>query len=231
MDYSHTIPNNDTHQPDFPSEKDLRTRRRKWPLNLNPRTYLQENVCDDTLVEVELLLLAFATGIQDAATYPDYLCFASNQTGNTVLLAVSAARLAPAEGSMPNVANTLMSLGMFIAGALIFGQIGNLLGCRRRSWLLLSNFLQTAMVFAATALQYAYPILVEGGHALAVIALLAFASGGQVAMARGLKITEITTAMATAVCSIISANDGLHWTDSFSGVCRFIYRPESISKG
>lgn len=58
------------------------------------------------------------------------------------------------------------------------------------------------MVFAAVGMQYRFGISVAGesrlGIDLAVIALLAFSSGGQVAMARALQMTEITTAMATA---------------------------------
>lgn len=33
------------------------------------------------LLELNLLLLALAIGIQDAVSYPDFQCFASNQTG------------------------------------------------------------------------------------------------------------------------------------------------------
>lgn len=35
-------------------------------------------------------MLSFATGIQDAIAYPDFSCFASNQTGNTIILAIGA---------------------------------------------------------------------------------------------------------------------------------------------
>lgn len=78
------------------------------------------------------------------------------------------------------------------------GQIGNHVGVRRRLWLLTSNLIQTSLVFAAVAIQYSFPIQRDGPAAMVVIALLAFSSGGQVAMSRSLKITEITTAMATA---------------------------------
>lgn len=40
--------------------------------------YLQEDIREDLTLEVELLILSFATGIQDAAAWPDYSCFASN---------------------------------------------------------------------------------------------------------------------------------------------------------
>ncbi|TKA63072.1 hypothetical protein B0A49_08139 [Cryomyces minteri] len=161
----------------------------------NLSSFLTRNVCEDALLESELLLLAFATGIQDGTTYPDFLCFASNQTGNSVLLAVGLTRL----GGVPiNLSNVGVSLSLFIAGGWIMGQLGNAFGCRRRLWLLVSSLLQTAMVFAAAGIIYRLGVAETGPVALGVIALLAFSSGDQVAMARSLKIMEITTAMATA---------------------------------
>ncbi|KAL2356380.1 hypothetical protein BJ546DRAFT_512978 [Cryomyces antarcticus] len=174
----------------------LRGTRLDRPLRKrNEPSFLTRNVREDAFLESELLLLAFATGIQDGTTYPDFLCFASNQTGNSVLLAVGLTKL----GRAPiNLSNVGVSLSLFIAGGWIMGQLGNAFGCRRRLWLLASSLLQTAMVFAAAGILYRLEVAETGPVALGVIALLAFSSGGQVAMARSLKITEITTAMATA---------------------------------
>ncbi|ATZ56056.1 hypothetical protein BCIN_12g05930 [Botrytis cinerea B05.10] len=160
------------------------------------KQFLQTVVRDDLLIECQLLLLSFSIGIQDAASFPDYHCFASNQTGNTVLLAAGAAKLT----ALFSLSNIGTSLSMFVLGAFLLGQLGNHLGPRKRWWLILTSVFQTALVFAAAALQYSGPNPVEatGPTALAVLSLLAFSSGAQVAMARGLQITEITTAMATA---------------------------------
>lgn len=68
------------------------------------------------LIEIELLVLSFSTGIQDATSFPDYCCFASNQTGNTVFLAVAAAGL---EGGSFNTQNIGVSLGVFLASCFI----------------------------------------------------------------------------------------------------------------
>jgi len=78
--------------------------------------------------------------------------------------------------------------------------VGNYFGPRKRWWLILTSIVQTIFVFCGAGIQYAGPSpLPDSGPAvLAVIFLLAFSSGAQVAMARGLEITEITTAMATA---------------------------------
>ena len=147
------------------------------------------------LVETELLLLTFTTGMQDAVSFPDFHCFASNQTGNTVLLATVVAGLTGILVPLPNIG---VSLAMFLAGGLIMGQIGNIVGRRRRLWLLLSSTLQTAMVFEASAIQSLNDEHGRKSYDIGVIALLAFSAGAQVAMGRGMEMPEITTAMATA---------------------------------
>lgn len=88
--------------------------------------------------------------------------------------------------------NTAISLSFFLAGAYLTGQLSHLVGPRRRLWLILSNALQTVFVLAAAALQY-----VHGAQPYS-LALLAFASGSQVVQSRSLRMTEISTAMATA---------------------------------
>ncbi|KAJ5152991.1 uncharacterized protein N7482_009469 [Penicillium canariense] len=157
--------------------------------------FFMEDIREDLLLECELLLLSFATGIQDAAAWPDYTCFASNQTGNTLFLAIGVAGLTNNAYSFPNIG---VSLSLFVAGGLVMGQLGNYVGVRRRLWLLISNLIQTTLVFCALIIQYSWPIRRDGPAAMAVIACLAFSGGAQVAMSRSLKMTEITTAMATA---------------------------------
>jgi uncharacterized membrane protein YoaK (UPF0700 family) len=158
-------------------------------------THLNEPIRDDIYVELQLLVLAFSTGIQDASTYPDYLCFASNQTGNTVLLAIGLSGLVTDAFDIDNIA---VSLGFFLLGAWVAGQFGNVVGPRRRIWLIVSSIIQTAMVWATAVIQYCTVYERTGLRAFLVLGLLAFSASSQVAMARGLKITEITTAMATA---------------------------------
>lgn len=159
-------------------------------------TFFQD-VADDTYIEAQLLALALAAGINDAATFPDYHLFVSNQTGNTALLGVGALGLSPDIVILPNVG---MSLGLFIAAGLIFGQVGDRVGPRHKVWLITTNILQTALMYAAAALRKWLPNAHshEGPSALDVIALLAFASGGQVAMARTVNLPQIPTAMVTS---------------------------------
>lgn len=158
-------------------------------------SYLHDEIPDNAWLEAQLYVLAFATGMQDATTFPDYRCFASNQTGNTILLAVGALSLG---GGIFRLSSIAVSLTLFIAGVAISGQLGNYFGVRKRWWLLTSLLLQTLLVSAAAALQYRFGVKADGLLASLIIALLAFVGGAQVAMVRSLKITEITTAMATA---------------------------------
>lgn len=170
------------------------------------REFLNEDIQEDFLLESELILLSFATGIQDAASWADYGCFASNQTGNMLFLAIGAANIQGASYSLSHVG---ISLGSFVAGGLLMGQLGNLVGVRRRLWMIASSLFQTALVFAAAAIQYALDTRKDAPAALAVIFLLAFSSGAQVALGRSLKITDITTAMATAAFIDIAIDPGL----------------------
>ncbi|KAL2122877.1 hypothetical protein VTJ04DRAFT_3332 [Mycothermus thermophilus] len=179
-------------------------------------TYLNEEVRVSVLAELELLILTFCIGLQDAVSFPDFHCFASNQTGNTVFL-VLAIVLPEADGTIFETSNIGVALGFFLLAAMLTGQLGHRVGPRRRGWLILCNLLQTCLVFAAAALQHiqeqtrrnnnksSSAVLSSSENeqpntatTLWAIGLLATAAGGQVVLSRALRMTEITTAMATA---------------------------------
>ncbi len=157
--------------------------------------HLSKDLAPDVLLETELMILALAAGINDAMTFPDYGVFASNQTGNTALLAVGALRVAPEKVNLTNVG---ISLGLFIIGGTILGQLGHVVGRTRRWWLITTNILQTCLILGAAALRHWVAITKESRYRYVVISLIAFASGGQVAMARTVNVPEITTAMVTS---------------------------------
>lgn len=71
--------------------------------------------------------------------------------------------------------------------------------------------MQTALVLVATGLDYALEDVstFDSTHGRIVIGLLAFASGGQLAMVRGLKVADITTATATAAYVDIFIDPGI----------------------
>ena len=133
----------------------------------------------------------------DAISFPDFHCFTSNQTGNTVFLALALV-MPDATQEMFVTANIGVALGFFLAGGWLTGQLSHFVGPRCRLWLMICNFLQTCLVFAAAAIQYTHGVNLETGMTLVTMGLLAFASGSQVVQSRSLNMTEISTAMATA---------------------------------
>jgi uncharacterized membrane protein YoaK (UPF0700 family) len=141
--------------------------------------------------------LPILTSVLDAISFPDFHCFASNQTGNTVFLALALV-FPEARGEMFITANIGVALGFFLAGGWLTGQLSHIIGPRCRLWLIICNFIQSCLVFAAAAIQYVHGTDLDGDTALYVIGLLAFASGSQVVQSRSLAMTEISTAMATA---------------------------------
>ncbi|KAI8946914.1 hypothetical protein F4801DRAFT_562762 [Xylaria longipes] len=159
--------------------------------------HMLEDVRPSGFVEFELVLLTFFTGIQDAISFPDFHCFASNQTGNTVFLFVALV-LPWLDGDQFYVPNIGAALGFFLLGGWITGQGSHIVGPRVRLWLFCCNLIQSALVFVAAALQFKYGVVSQGGPAVIVVGLLAFASGSQVVQSRSMKMTEISTAMATA---------------------------------
>ncbi|KAK1835561.1 hypothetical protein QBC39DRAFT_416145 [Podospora conica] len=177
--------------------------------------YLNARVKPNFYAECQLILLTFCIGLQDAVSFPDFHCFASNQTGNTVFL-VLAIVLPEMNGEMFVTANIGVALGFFLAAAWLTGQLGHIIGPRRRLYLLVTHALQTALVFAAAAVQYVQhattpdgELRLTGPRTLVAIGLLASAAGSQVVLSRALAMTEITTAMATAAWVDLVIDPGL----------------------
>lgn len=96
------------------------------------RGFLRQDIDTSSHVfEAQLLLLAVAVGIQDAVAFPNYHCFASNQTGNTVLLAVGDLSLNISGcGAIFSLQTTAISLSLFVAGTFCNGQVANVLQAR-----------------------------------------------------------------------------------------------------
>ena len=172
---------------------------RRQPLHRRLLWHLSAPVSSSLSSASLLLLLTIMTGIQDATTFPDYHCFASNQTGNTIFLTL-AVILPSLNGDMFVTSNIGIALALFLAGGWLTGQLGHMIAehGRKRWWLILCNLLQTVLVFIAAGIQFRYGVELSGASALCTIGLLAFASGSQVVQSRSLSMTEISTAMATA---------------------------------
>lgn len=133
-------------------------------------------------------------------TYTTYRVFVSKQTGNTLFLALYAFQhpsiigMGSEDGYEKNV---VVSFFVFCLGAALFGHLGHHVKQRRRIWLIGSSLVQTAMVYGAAALRYWGSNAREDGGALGVITLLAFASGGQIALALHAGLPELNTTMVT----------------------------------
>ncbi|OCF45354.1 hypothetical protein I317_00877 [Kwoniella heveanensis CBS 569] len=157
--------------------------------------WMSDTVTADALV-LSLILQAFSTGILDATTYLDFNTFASNQTGNTILLTVAVVRV-----SGRQLLLTGISLGSFLGAAFVFAQIGHFCGVRRRIWLLTNVWFQLfCLMLAAIFLSPHGPALtrLNQKHDWAIISLFAIMSGAQVAAARQASIQEIPTAPMTS---------------------------------
>ena len=160
------------------------------------RIYWAEPLRTDAFVEAQLLLIAFTFGILDVITYPDAHCFASNQTGNTVLIAVGITGRNKGLFDLRNVCTSLLG---FVTCALLTGQLGNVVGRRRRFWQFFMLLAQAGMICGAAFIQFRQAVGRDTTHwILAVLALLASASGSQVALSRAFDQPAIPTAMATA---------------------------------
>ncbi|KAK5737149.1 hypothetical protein LTR17_006932 [Elasticomyces elasticus] len=151
---------------------------------------LSQDLVKDGMLEAQLLALTFATGILDAATFATYHVFTSKQTGNTFFLALYA--FDPVLLGPRAILNIAVSIISFTLGGFCFSQVTPSGWQRRRGWLIASNTFQTLLVLIATVLQ------ISGGSAIAVIALLSFASSGQIAMVASVGMPELNTTMVTS---------------------------------
>ncbi|KAJ8589452.1 hypothetical protein M405DRAFT_881592 [Rhizopogon salebrosus TDB-379] len=154
--------------------------------------HLQHTV-SPTFLPAQLIAIAFCTGILDATTYADFQTFASNQTGNAIMLPVGIVGATHVQ-----MLCTGASLATFLFFGCLSGQIGHAFGHRRRWWMILSSFIQAMFVLIPAALLYTGSLSISPLHAPLLLFLLATSAGFQVAMARNLGVNEIPTAMLTS---------------------------------
>ena len=150
--------------------------------------------------------MTMVTGALDAMTYTTYNVFTTKQTGNALFLALYAFRNpAIAPNAEQNVG---VSMGVFLAGAFFWGQLGRVSRQRRRIWLMASQLFQALSILAATAVRYWSSRERTGPAALGVLALLSFAMSGQIATALNVNMPELNTTMITgAVITLMSDKD------------------------
>ncbi|WOO82808.1 uncharacterized protein LOC62_04G006294 [Vanrija pseudolonga] len=213
----------DTTPPTSPPTKprDLEAARPAHPLDykLSRESWADWSAQDvaSTALVPALVMQALATGLLDATTYADFHTFASNQTGNAIVLTVAAVGVLRIQ-----VVLTSVSLASFLFCAFVFGHIGLWLGVRRRAWLLLTTAIQMVfLIVAAVLLSPSGPpgTALKGPAEAATLALFAGMSGAQVAMARQSSCAELPTAPMTSTFVDFVADQYLFaaWGDPKAG--------------
>jgi len=191
----------------------------------NPRSLLSRLRDDAHPAHTDLPILACCTvsGLCDSVAFNATGTFASMQTGNTIFLALGAARL-PANQPLLWL-RAIVSIAAFWAGCLVFSRAARwrLGRPRRKLTLALCFLLQAAFVFLAAALAQSRVVPAFGRARLPTstpldagrgedselslipLALLAFQFGGQIVMSRVLGVNEVPTNVLTSLyCDLLS---------------------------
>ncbi|KAH8078334.1 DUF1275 domain protein [Filobasidium floriforme] len=173
--------------------------------------FFRQTIPSDNLL-IPLLIVTLTTGLLDASTFSSFNVFASNQTGNAILLTLAAANAAPVE-----LHNTAASLGGFLFCGLVAGKLGNWMGNRNRGWLLMSNLVQLVILLLVTILSSPSIHILESTHRASqwiTLLLLASSAGFQVAMAKTSGVQEVPTAMLTSPFIEFATDKALYkkWT-------------------
>ncbi|KAL7413001.1 hypothetical protein BDY24DRAFT_329534, partial [Mrakia frigida] len=168
--------------------------------------YLRETIPPRNLT-APLLFISLACGILDATTYADFGTFASNQTGNTLILTLLLTSTPlPSSSNSAHILPTSVSLLSFLLFGFAFGHIGHYFGPRRRAWWLASLTVQLLAVLIPGVLLAMGEVKIAGqggetegnGKDWLILGLLAAGAGAQVGMARTSSNPEIPSAMLTS---------------------------------
>lgn len=148
-----------------------------------------------------LLSLAFAGGMVDASSYLALgKVFTANMTGNTVLLAVAAAR-----GAGGDAARSAVALGGFCVGVLV---ATILMPPSDEAWPYRARLALLFELCAFVALFVIWTVVGVGGAGYALIAVASLAMGTQSAAvrpasSRGVNTTYMTGTLVSAVASLV----------------------------
>ena len=151
-----------------------------------------------------LLVLTFATGVIDAASFLGLgNVFTANMTGNVVLLGFGIA----GSPGLPLLA-PLVSLASFLAGSVVGGRMVNRAPARRGH---LSRSMQVEIGMLAAVTLWSLLVNVEPGHVSAgiAIAMLAFALGVRNATVRRAKVADLSTTVLTMTLTALAADSPL----------------------
>lgn len=179
---------------------------------MNPSTATQlanEPAREDALpVQAALLLLTFSTGLIDAVSFLGLgHVFTANMTGNIVFLGFA---VAGAPGL--SVVRSLVSLGLFLLGAMGGGRLAKAMASQAiPQWLVTAVLTEAGLLLAAALAAIGFDI--SSGHpagsVYAVIALTALAMGLRNATVRRLAVPDLTTTVLTLTLTGIAADSSL----------------------
>ncbi|OIW31436.1 hypothetical protein CONLIGDRAFT_631378 [Coniochaeta ligniaria NRRL 30616] len=201
-------------QEDLPAKA---TTRRSWLAPLRDDVHL-------SYTDLPVLACCTVSGLCDSVAFNATGTFASMQTGNTIFLALGAARL-PANQPLLWL-RALVSIAAFWAGCFVFSKMRHF-HPHRKATLALSFVLQACFIFIAAALAQTAAVPSFGmnrlpttlsdaegairserednGLSLIPVALLAFQFGGQIVMSRVLGVNEVPTNVLTSLyCDLLS---------------------------
>jgi uncharacterized membrane protein YoaK (UPF0700 family) len=155
-----------------------------------------------------LLVLTFTTGLVDAVSYLGLgQVFTGFVTGNVVLLGFG---LVGTEGF--SVAAPSISLGAFLAGALVGGRLAAHLGGRHLTWIAVSLLVEAALVGGAAAVTVGLDPDRLVDRRFGAIALLGAAMGVRNATIRVLAVPDLTTTVLTLTITGLTADSRLAGT-------------------
>lgn len=178
-------------------------------------TRLQEPIRHSALLELELLLLTFCTGLLDTATISKHGVFCSKQTGNIIFIALALVDLNPTRSQ--NRVGIITSLLAFIAGSAAYGWAGNTFGHSKRLWLLFGNFISAALILGAAILQHLASQVESfdtGQTSAIIVALCAIACGAQFSLSLNVRGPELNTSVVTSAIVSLTADARLFCVDN-----------------
>lgn len=146
-----------------------------------------------------LLLLSFAAGAIDVFSVPYLGVFTANNTGNIVFLALAAAQLAAIDPNSVHPVAAITSLVASWAGTAASGQIGNVIGRKRRFFVFADILQQSVVCFIVVGLIWGNKVHSgDNDTEYVAVALLSFSMGCQNVTTKGMNgPTTMPTQVAT----------------------------------
>lgn len=178
------------------------------PICRKKNEHMQSTLEGSKQITAALLLLTFATGLVDAASYLGLgHVFTANMTGNVVLLGFA---MAGTPGL--SVSRALVSLGAFLVGATTGGRYGTSMAvASRRRWLVNVAVCESVLLLIAAFVSIGLDpgSNIPASRLYGVIVLTAFAMGLRNATVRKLAIPDLTTTVLTLTLTGLAADSSI----------------------